>query len=199
MSSERRNKDNELIALIINKNDQKAYASLLNKYKNSLMFTVLKMVNNRDDAEDITMQAFTKAFKNLASYNNQFAFSTWLFKIASNTAIDFLRKKRVSTTSLDRKMSEHSDSESTFSQNIVDTELDPEEKYVLKQRNNLMKEVVNGMNPKYRELIELRFFQELKYEEIATKLNIPIGTVKVRISRAKALLTEILQEHKDKF
>lgn len=199
MSSERRNKDNELIALIINKNDQKAYASLLNKYKNSLMFTVLKMVNNRDDAEDITMQAFTKAFKNLASYNNQFAFSTWLFKIASNTAIDFLRKKRVSTTSLDRKMSEHSDSESTFSQNIVDTELDPEEKYVLKQRNNLMKEVVNGMNPKYRELIELRFFQELKYEEIATKLGIPIGTVKVRISRAKALLTEILQEHKDKF
>ena len=193
------NKDKILITLILQNGDSKAYTQLLNKYKNSLMFTVLKMVNNRDDAEDITMQAFTKAFRNLSSYNDQYAFSTWLFKIASNTAIDFLRKKRLKTTSLDRNMNEYEESSTSFSQNILDPELDPEEKLVLRQRNELMKEVVQSMNPKYRELIDLRFFQELKYDEIAKKLDIPIGTVKVRISRAKALLTEILKGHKDKF
>jgi len=199
MANIKPNKDKILITLILKNGDSKAYTQLLNKYKNSLMYTVLKMVNNRDDAEDIAMQAFTKAFRNLSSYNDQYAFSTWLFKIASNTAIDFLRKKRLKTTSLDRKMNEHEESSTSFSQNILDPELDPEEKLVLRQRNELMQEVVQSMNPKYRELIELRFFQELKYDEIAKKLDIPIGTVKVRISRAKALLTEILKGHKDKF
>lgn len=199
MTKTKSSNDKELIARIKNNHDQKAYASLLNKYKNSLMYTVLKMVNNRDDAEDITMQAFTKAFKSLDSYNDQYAFSTWLFKIASNTTIDFLRKKRLKITSLDRKINKDEESGSEFSQNILDTELDPEEKFVLKQRNALMKEVVESMNPKYRNLIELRFFKELKYDEIAKILDIPVGTVKVRLYRAKTLLAEILQGHKDKF
>jgi len=191
--------DKELIARIKKNSDQSAYAILLNRYKNSLMFTVLKMINNRDDAEDITMQAFTKAFKNLDSYNDEFAFSTWLFKIASNTSIDFLRKRRLETTSLDKNMNSDDEFGTTFAQNILDPDLDPEESFVLKQRNILMQEVVESMNPKYRELIQLRYFEELKYEEIAEILNIPLGTVKVRLSRAKSLLTEILTDHKDKF
>ncbi|MGB0885769.1 MAG: RNA polymerase sigma factor [Chitinophagales bacterium] len=191
--------DKELILRIKTNSDQKAYAILLNRYKNSLMFTVLKMINNRDDAEDITMQAFTKAFKNLESYNDQYAFSTWLFKIASNASIDFLRKRKLKTTSLDNTLNNEDSNSTTFSQNILDPELDPEEKYVLKQRNRLMQEVVESMNPKYKDLIKMRFFEELKYEEIAERLNIPLGTVKVRLSRAKGLLTQILQEHKDKF
>ena len=199
MSKTGQDKDRELVVRIKKNQDPKAYASLLNKYKNSLMLTILKMVNNRDDAEDIAMQAFTKAFKSIDSYNNQYAFSTWLFKIASNTSIDFLRKKRLKTTSLDSKMSKFDESSTTFSQNILDPELDPEEQYIHDQRKKLMKEVVESMNPKYRELIELRFFQELKYEEIAKKLDLSLGTVKVRIYRAKALLTEILAGHKDKF
>jgi len=192
-------KGKELIKLILKTQNQKAYAILLNKYKNSLTLTILKMVNNRDDAEDIAMQAFTKAFKKLEGYNDQYAFSTWLFKIGTNTAIDFLRKKRLKTTSLDRKMNEFDESSTSFSQNILDTELDPEEKYIHDQRNALMKEIVESMYPKYRELISLRFLQELKYEEIATKLDLSLGTVKVRIFRAKALLTEILSGHKNKF
>lgn len=191
--------DKELINRIKNSKDQTAYAILLNRYKKSLLFTILKMINNRDDAEDITMQAFTKAFKSLDSYNDEFAFSTWLFKIASNASIDFLRKRRLNTTSLDKNMNDDDDSSTSFSQNILDPELDPEEKYVLKQRNHLMNEVIESMNPKYRELIKLRYFDELKYDEISERLNIPLGTVKVRLSRAKSLLTEILSEHKDKF
>lgn len=199
MSKKLKYTDKELIARIKENGDQQAYALLLNKYKNSLMFTVLKMINNRDDAEDITMQAFTKAFKSLDTYNDEYAFSTWLFKIASNASIDFLRKRRLPTTSLDKNMNSEDDIGTSFSQNILDTELDPEEKYVLKQRNKLMQEVVESMNPKYRELIKMRFFEELKYEEIAKILDIPLGTVKVRLSRAKSLLTEILTDHKDKF
>lgn len=199
MATKHKISDKELIVRIKDNSDQQAYAMLLNRYKNSLMFTVLKMINNRDDAEDITMQAFTKAFRNLESYNDEYAFSTWLFKIASNASIDFLRKRRLKTTSLDRNMNSDDESSTSFAQNILDTELDPEEKYVLKQRNRLMQEVVESMNPKYKELIQLRFFQELKYEEIAERLEIPLGTVKVRLSRAKSLLTQILSDHKDKF
>lgn len=199
MSTKHKIPDKELILRIKNNSDQQAYAILLNRYKNSLMFTVLKMINNRDDAEDITMQAFTKAFKNLDSYNDEYAFSTWLFKIASNASIDFLRKRRLKTTSLDKNMNSDDESSTSFAQNVIDPESDPEEKYVLKQRNRLMQEVVESMNPKYKELIQLRYFEELKYEEIAERLQIPLGTVKVRLSRAKDLLTQILSEHKDKF
>lgn len=199
MSTKHKIPDKELILRIKDNSDQQAYALLLNRYKNSLMFTVLKMINNRDDAEDITMQAFTKAFKNIDSYNDEYAFSTWLFKIASNASIDFLRKRRLKTTSLDKSMKGDDENSTSFAQNILDTELDPEEKYVLKQRNRLMQEVVESMNPKYKELIQLRYFEELKYEEIAERLQIPLGTVKVRLSRAKDLLTQILSDHKDKF
>lgn len=199
MSKKHKITDKELILRIKENSDQQAYALLLNRYKNSLMFTVLKMINNRDDAEDITMQAFTKAFKNLDSYNDEYAFSTWLFKIASNASIDFLRKRRLKTTSLDKNMLGDDENSTSFAQNILDPELDPEEKYVLKQRNRLMQEVVESMNPKYKELIQMRFFEELKYEEIAVRLDIPLGTVKVRLSRAKSLLSQILSEHKDKF
>ena len=95
--------DLALIERIINDNDQLAYVSLMDKYKKAVYFTVLKMVNNSDDADDITMQTFTKAFKNIKQYNSDFAFSTWLFRIASNTSIDHIRKKRIVTTSLDNQ------------------------------------------------------------------------------------------------
>lgn len=190
--------DKELIIRIKEKSDDRAYAMLLERYEKSTMSIILKLINNRSDAEDLTILSFTKAFKNIESYDENFAFSTWLFKIATNSSIDFLRKKRIQTTPIDGlRMDE--DNSSFVSRNIMDTGLNPEVLYVLEQRKEIMNEVVESLSPIYRELIKLRFFQELKYDEIAERLNIPIGTVKARLSRAKNLLTEILLEHKDKF
>lgn len=181
--------------------DQLAYAKLMEKYKRSIFFTVLKMVNNKDDADDLTMEAFTKAFRNLENYDYQYAFSTWLFKIATNNTIDFIRKKRLLTTSLDKKIgSDDDDNKSSGLGDLIsDDKLGPEEEFIKKQRSKLMRELVQELNPKYRELIELRFFKEKKYEEIAKDLNVPLGTVKVRLSRAKDLLAKILEENKGRY
>lgn len=199
MAGKKKIEDKELIARIKSKNDQLAYATLLERYRKSLYFTVLKMVNNRDDAEDLTMQAFSKAFKNLDNYDLNYAFSTWLFKIATNNTIDFIRKKRLKTTSLDRGMNNDEEGGDSFSQMIKDDKLDPEETMVRQQRNKLMKAVVDTLDEKYRELIQLRYYEELKYDEISKRLSLPVGTVKVRLSRAKALLAGILDGHKEKF
>lgn len=192
--------DNDLVDRILNQNDQLAYATLMNKYKKAVYFTVLKMVSNKDDAEDLTMQAFTKAFKSLEKYDNQYAFSTWLFRIASNNAIDHLRKKRLQTTSLDAGLyAEDEDNGVSLSSTLVDSARDPEEELVLEQRNLIMREVIDTLDDKYKELIQLYYFEELKYEEIAKRLNIPLGTVKVRLRRAKDFLAKLLKGHEEKY
>jgi RNA polymerase sigma factor (sigma-70 family) len=187
--------DRDLILRIQLHNDQLAYAALLNKYNKSLYFTILKMVNNRDDAEDITMQAFSKAFSNLNAYDQKFAFTTWLFKIGTNTAIDFIRKKRLDTTSLDKPVNEDNESGGNFSQFIVDGQPDPEEEMIIAQRSSMLLELIEQLPQKYKELLQLRYYEELKYEEIADRLKLPVGTVKVRLSRAKALLGEIISDN----
>src|SRR5690606_30787943 len=102
--SERATKDLELVKLAVEKRDQQAFAKLMSRYKDSIFFMVLKMIHNRDDAEDITMESFSKAFNNIDRYDQRYAFSTWLFKIATNNCIDFMRKKRLETTSIDKTM-----------------------------------------------------------------------------------------------
>lgn len=188
--SPRAKEDFDLVRKAIDENDQNAYAKLLSRYRDSIYFMVLKMVHDHDDAEDLTIEAFGKAFSNLDKYSPDFAFSTWLYKIALNNSIDFIRKKRLETMSLD----EHSETEGgdVISIEVRAATLDPEEKYIKEQRAKLMREVIEKLNPKYRMLIELRFFDELSYEEIAEKTNLPLGTVKAQLFRAKDLLYEIL-------
>ncbi len=192
--------DKYLVERILNRNDQLAYATLMNKYKKAVDFTVLKMVSNKDDAEYLTMQAFTKAFRSLDKYDNSYAFSTWLFRIASNNAIDHLRKRRLSTTSLDVNIFEDDgDQGASVSTTLVDEKADPEEAMLKGQRSAIMREVINSLDDKYKELINLYYFEELKYEEIADQLQIPLGTVKVRLSRAKDFLAKLLDGHDDKY
>ena len=192
--------DKYLVERILNRNDQLAYATLMNKYKKAVYFTVLKMVSNKDDAEDLTMQAFTKAFRSLDKYDNSYAFSTWLFRIASNNAIDHLRKRKLSTTSLDVNIFEDDgDQGASVSTTLVDEKADPEEAMLKGQRSAIMREVINSLDDKYKELINLYYFEELKYEEIADQLQIPLGTVKVRLSRAKDFLAKLLDGHDDKY
>lgn len=169
--------------------DQQAFAELLGKYRDAIYFMLLKMVNNPSDAEDLTIEAFGKAFKNLKQYTPNYAFSTWLFKIATNNCIDFIRKKRAATISLDQA---NSDSESAPVTIASDTP-DPEANLINNQKIKLLREVVNKLKPRYRTLVELRYFKEYSYEEISEELDLPIGTVKAQLFRARELLFNILK------
>ena len=177
------------------KGDQKAYAELMSRYKDSIYFMLLKMVNNRDDAEDLTIEAFGKAFKNLHQYTPDFAFSTWLFKIATNNCIDFIRRKRKYTFSIDKSMENDSGQEMQFE--IKSPMLDPEEKMIKKQKAALMRDVVEKLKPRYKRLVELRYFQERSYEEIADELQLPLGTVKAQLFRAREFLYQILKNQEE--
>jgi RNA polymerase sigma factor (sigma-70 family) len=190
--SEKAQYDYKLVLRAVEKGDQKAYAELMSRYRDSIYFMLLKMVNNKDDADDLTIEAFGKAFKRLEQYTPNYAFSTWLFKIASNNCIDFIRKKKNSTTySLDKPF--ENDEGGGIQMDIKSSALDPEEKIIKKQKILLMHEVVEKLKPRYKELIELRYFKEYSYEEIAEQLNIPIGTVKAQLFRAREFLYNIMK------
>lgn len=180
--------------------DQRSYAVLMDRYKQSIYLTMLKMVNNREDADDLTLEAFGKAFNKLPSYAPRYAFSTWLFKIAINNCIDYIRKKRLHLLSIDEPMSmaskangSSSSSVQEFSHNIRAVVPDPEQEVIREQRVALMRDIIGRLSEKYRQMIELRFFEELSYEEIAEELDLPLGTVKAQLFRAKELLYGYLQ------
>jgi RNA polymerase sigma factor (sigma-70 family) len=169
--------------------DQKAYAELLGRYRDAIYFMLLKMVNNASDAEDLTIEAFGKAFKNIHQYTPSFAFSTWLFKIATNNCIDFIRKRRSNVISIDQSY----DGDGGVPVSIQDTALSPEDNIINEQKIKMMRAIVAKLKPRYRKLIELRYFSEHSYEEIAEELDIPIGTVKAQLFRARELLYNILK------
>ncbi len=171
------------------KGDQKAYAELMGRYRDAIYYMLLKMVNNASDAEDLTIEAFGKAFKNIQQYTPNYAFSTWLFKIATNNCIDFIRKRKATTVSLDQ----NDDDSDKMSPDIQSSTLDPEEEMIKDQKIKMMRELVSKLKPRYRKLIELRYFMEYSYEEIAEELELPIGTVKAQLFRARELLFNILK------
>ena len=173
--------------------DQKAYADLMHRYKDSIYFMVLKMVNNREDANDLTVETFAKAFEKLDKYQPEFAFSTWLFRVATNNCIDFIRKKKLNTTSI-HGMTDDDGEEQTL-QIKADT-LNPEETQIKKQQTEELKLLISNLPQRYRNLITLRYFDELSYEEIAEQLDLPLGTVKAQLFRARYLLGNIMNRMK---
>ncbi|MFN7115837.1 MAG: RNA polymerase sigma factor [Saprospiraceae bacterium] len=183
--------DYELVQQAVRGNQQ-AYASLLNRYQQSVYHTMFRMVRNDEDATDLTMEAFGKAFCNLISYVPRHAFSTWLFKIAINNCIDHIRRKRLMLTSLDESMESEIDNE--FGDKLRDWARNPEEQFIRKQRLDLMRRALMQLDRKYRLMIEMRYFEELSYDEIAEEMDLPLGTVKAQLFRAKELLYELLQK-----
>jgi len=166
---------------------EKAFSSLLNRYRDSIYFMLLKMVNNTSDAEDLTIEAFGKAFRFIDSYTPDYAFSTWLFRIATNNCIDFIRKKQLSPSPIDQAQ----DDIDNLTVNIQSDLPDPEERLINDQKIAVLREIVSQLKPRYRKLIELRYFKEYSYEEIASEMKLPIGTVKAQLFRAKSLLFNI--------
>ena len=177
--------------------DQKAYAELMGRYRDAIYFMLLKMVHNKDDADDLTIEAFGKAFKNLHQYSPSYAFSTWLFKIASNNCIDFLRKKKENLISIDQTRDHSESSEAPIP--LKANQPDPEEDLIKKQKEKLMHTVVAKLKPRYRKLVELHYFKEYSYEEISDELQIPLGTVKAQLFRAREFLSQVMKNIPEKY
>lgn len=192
--SDKGKRDLVLVELALN-GDQSAYGDLMERYRESIYFMMLKMVRTEDDAEDLTIEAFGKAFNRLHQYSPSFAFSTWLFKIASNNAIDHIRKKRIQVTSIDSGYT--NDDGDSVSIDVRSGEKDPEEERMHDEKVHMMRGLVKKLKPRYRDLIEKRYFEELSYEEIAEQMSLPLGTVKAQLFRARTFLAEMMGEAKD--
>ena len=166
--------------------DSKAYTELLNRYRDSVYYVMLRMVSNPSDAEDLTIEAFGKAFNNLAKYVPTHAFSTWLFRIATNNCIDFMRRKSQTPRPFDQDEGEEDEMEATVASDMRA----PDELMIDRETAASLNRIVKSLKPRYRRLIELRYFEDYSYEEIATELSLPIGTVKAQALQGKSPDTE---------
>ena len=191
--SEKAQKDYELVVKATKYNDQQAFSDLMDRYKDSIFFMLLKMVNNKDDAEDLTIEAFGKAFNSLKQYTPNYAFSTWLFKIASNNCIDFLRKKKKKIMSIDNSI-ENKDGDEIAIELKSDART-PEQETIRDQKIEVMRTYVKKLKPRYETLVEMRYFKEMSYEEISTELGLPLGTVKAQLFRAREFLYNLMKHN----
>ena len=183
--------DFDLIDKAVKEKDQQAYASLMKRYKKAVYFMILKMIRDADDAEDLTMEAFAKAFRNLHKFKKDYTFSTWLFRIATNNTIDFIRKKKLKTMSLNNTLTD--DGGNAVNIDVEDDDNNPQDEFIRTQRIEMVRIFVDKLPAKYRKLVKLRYFDELSYDEIAQELDKPLGTVKAQLHRSRELLYEIAQ------
>ena len=186
---ESRSEDTRIIQQAL-KGDESAYKKLMMKYHDAIFNFIFKMVHDREQVEDLTQEAFIKAFASLSKFNDEFAFSTWLYKIATNNSIDHIRKRKLQVYSIDKPI-DSKDSEYTFELPDEDYEADGE--LISDQRAVMIRAAIAKLPEKYRLVIELRHIEEKSYEEIAVLLKLPIGTIKAHIFRARELLYKQLR------
>ena len=166
--------------------DQHAFRQLLDLHWNELYGFMIKRTKNENDAEDLCLQAFSKAFDKIETFNNEFTFSTWLTSIAKNLHIDIIRKEKT-------RLHQSNDVEEV-GRDVIDQTLGPEDQLIRSQNLNKLLQQVKSLKPIYRDVIQLRFFQELSHKEIAIQLELSLSNVKVRLLRAKKLLSEIIND-----
>lgn len=187
--------DEALIIKAIEGSSQ-AYRKLMSKYDRALFFHLNKMVRDKGMIEDLIQEIFSKAFVNLHSYNNAYAFSTWLYRIATNHTIDFLRKKKLQTFSIDEPISTK---DGEMQMEIPDSSFEADQGILNKQRNKVVFEAIESLPEKYRAVIEMRHMEEKSYQEISEILDLPLGTVKAHIFRARELLFKYLKDKRQYF
>ena len=194
-------KDNEEI----NREDRQIVARILDGNKNefskierrygTLIYSLLrKMVRNSEDAKDLTQETFIKIYNNLASYNPIYPFSSWILKISSNTCIDFLRKKKIDTIPLEKQ---DDDNENDIYLQIPDTTSIPDKTLINKEKIQNLNKLIDMLPETYQKIIKLRFEDDLNYIEISETLNIPLGTVKTLIFRARKMLEILAKKHNE--
>lgn len=175
---------------------KKAYDKLVDKYQRALHFHILKMVKNKEQVNDLVQETFVKAFENLNTYNTNYAFSTWLYRIATNHTIDYLRKKKLQTLSIDEPVKTR---DGDMKMQLPDDTARTDRNIISKQRQQIVREAIEDLPEKYRRVIEMRHMEEKSYQEIADVLDLPLGTVKAHIFRARELLYKALKDRKGKF
>ncbi len=190
-STEKAKRDYLLLRKAIDFNDQKAYAELVNLYQDSIYYLMMRIVKNSDDAEDLTQETFGKAFRNLHAYSPQYAFSTWLYRIAVNSSIDYIRHKNNSPQCIDDDLFNMT-SEQIIDRSSSNHTMTPEDVVMDKQRISMLRSAVQKLPEKYRKVVELRYYEELSYEEISETLNISLSNVKIQLLRAKNMLSDIV-------
>lgn len=184
-----RKEDADLIRRAV-EGDQRAFTALQKKYNPAIANLIRRMLRNSEDVEDLVQETFVKAFNALSSFNHEYAFSTWLYKIASNHCIDFLRKKRLKTFSLDQPI-ETKDGEMRYE--VSDSTWMPDSDIEDREKARVLQHAINDLPEKYRRVIKLRHEEELDYQEIANTLDLPLGTVKAHLFRARAMLFKKLK------
>ena len=190
-------RDLELINKALKNGDPLAYRELMKLYRDPLYFMLYEKVNDKEIAKDLTIESIGKAFKKLHLYTPKYTFSTWLFTVAKNHCIDYLRKNKIQTTYIDRIMIDKDGRRTNF--DLISNELNPEQKMEKTQRIAILRQIVDQLNPKYRDLVKLRYFKELSYDEISNTLNLPIGTVKAQLHRSRERLFKILSGSRENF
>ena len=190
-TTDKAKRDYVLLRRALEENDQSAYAELMRLYRDSIYYMLIKIVKNSDDAEDLTLETFGKAFRYLDKYTPKYAFSTWLFRIALNNSIDYIRHKSNSPQCVDNDLYEM-DTELLIDRSESNSTPTPEQEVIDKQRIQMLRLAVTQLPDKYRKVIELRYYDELSYEEIAQTLDISLSNVKIQLLRAKNMLSEIM-------
>ena len=178
------NKDEDIQLIeLIKEGDQKAFEQLIKKYKNTLTFTVQNIVRDERVAEDIVVETFMKIFVNIESYNPEYSFSTWLFTIATNAAIDHTRLKK----HIRFKSSSDDESELGIFLDTIENKgtKAPDEPLIDENKQKIMQYMLSKLRPDYRKIIELRYFEDLSYKDIADELGISVSMVKTKLHRAK--------------
>lgn len=176
--------------------DESAYKKLTEKYRKALHFHILKMIKNRNQIEDLVQEVFVKAFDNLSSYNTNYAFSTWIYRIATNHTIDYLRKKKLQTLSINEPVKTKS---GEMEMQLRDESAEADRNIIRKQRQKMVQNAIKDLPEKYRKVIEMRHMEEKTYQEIAELLDIPLGTVKAHIFRARELLYKAMKDKRHRF
>ena len=169
---------------------QSAYSFLLNTYWNEVYGYLLKRTKNEYDAEDITIQTFSKAFSKIDTYKDEYKFNTWLITISKNLHIDVIRKREASMRSY------FSDRDDEKVQTIADNNLSPEDALIKKQNLAELLNFIKQLKPHYQQMINLRYFREMSYKEMADYIGEPMSNVKVKLLRARRLLSDIIKKAK---
>lgn len=175
---------------------EQSYKKLVDKYQRALHFHIRKMISDQEQVEDLVQETFVKAFDNLNSYNTNYAFSTWLYRIATNHTIDYLRKKKLQTLSIDEPLKTKS---GEMEMQLPDDSAKTDRSIIRKQRKTMVREAIDDLPKKYRRVIQLRHMEEKSYQEISEILDKPLGTVKAHIFRAREMLYKSLKDKRDKF